>query len=135
MNPVEFAYRRETARGETVFRPVARIVLEHNERVVLFLPYIDSGADVTLLPRSVGEVLGFELEQGPVEELAGIGEGKVAVIFKQAHMSIGQNSFDCRVAWALIEEIPPLLGRRDVFERFAVEFREWEQRVIFTPRV
>jgi len=132
--PVEFRYRRETARGETVFRPVARVFLQRDEKGVLLYPYIDSGADVTLIPRSVGEALGLTLGNAAVEELAGIGEGKIAVTFETVKMSIGEVTFDCRVGWSLIEEVPLLLGRRDVFDRFAVLFREWERTVIFTPR-
>jgi len=131
---VGFDYRRETVRGEAVSRPVARIVLEHLGRTVIFFPYIDSGADMTLIPRSIGEALGFKLEPGDVQELSGIGEGRVAVAFKTARMSIGEHSFDCRIAWALIEEVPPLLGRKDVFDRFAVLFREWEGKVFLIPK-
>lgn len=49
-------------------------------------------------------------------------------------MSVGSTTFDCEVAWALIEEVPPLLGRRSVFDRFSVEFREWERKVVLVPR-
>jgi hypothetical protein len=131
---VEFRYRQETARGEPVLRPVARVLLEHCGRAVLLLPYIDSGADVTLIPKSVGEALGFSLDQGDVQELSGVGEGRVAVAFKTVRMGIGEYSFDCRIAWALIEEVPPLLDRKDVFDRFSVLFREWESKVLLTPK-
>lgn len=134
MPAVEFSYRQETARGEPVMRPVARILLEYHGRAVLLLPYIDSGADVTLIPKSVGEALGFSLEPGDVQELFGVGEGRVAVAFKTARMGIGEYSFDCRIAWALIEEVPPLLGRKDVFDRFEVLFREWEGKILLTPK-
>ena len=134
MSAIEFSYRQETARGEPVMRPVGRVLLEHRGHAVLLLPYIDSGADVCLVPKSVGEALGFSLEQGEVQELSGVGEGRVAVAFKTVRMSIGGNPFDCRIAWALIEEVPPLLGRKDVFDRFAVLFREWEGKVFFTPK-
>ena len=134
MPAIEFSYRQEEARGEPVFRPVARVLLENRGRAVVLFPYIDSGADVTLVPKSVGEALGLQLAQGDVQELSGIGEGRVAVAFKTVRMTIGENPFDCRIAWALIEEVPPLRGRRDVFDRFAVLFREWDRKIIFTPK-
>jgi hypothetical protein len=49
-------------------------------------------------------------------------------------MSVGEQSFDCRIAWALIKEVPPLLGRKDVFDRFEVLFREWDRKIILTPK-
>jgi len=131
---VEFSYRQETARGEPVMRPVGRVLIEHQGKAVLLLPYIDSGADVTLIPKSIGEALGLSLEPGDVQELSGVGEGRVAVAFKTVRMGIGEHNFDCRIAWALIEEVPPLLGRKDVFDRFAVLFREWEGKVLLTPK-
>ena len=134
MSRVEFDYRQESARGETVFRPVARVILQHQDKTVIFFPYIDSGADVTLIPRSIGEALGLGLEKSDIEELAGVGEGKVAVVRRQVTMSVGSTSFDCEIAWALIEEVPPLLGRKGVFDRFSVEFREWERKVVLVSR-
>jgi hypothetical protein len=131
---VEFDYRQETVRGETVYRPVARVALRNEGKTVVFFPYIDSGADVTLIPRSIGEALGLGLNKSDIEELAGIGEGKVAVVRQQVGMSVGSTTFPCEIAWALIEEVPPLLGRKGVFDRFSVEFREWERKVVLVPR-
>jgi hypothetical protein len=131
---VEFDYRQETVRGETVLRPVARVILQHEGRTVIFFPYIDSGADVTLIPRSIGDALGLGLNKSDIEELAGLGEGKVAVVRQQVRMSVGSTTLDCEIAWALIEEVPPLLGRKGVFDRFSVEFREWERKVVLVPR-
>ncbi len=97
MKKIEFHYRQELSRGEIIFRPVGKIILEHNKRKVLIYPYIDSGADVTLIPKSVGEILGLSLEQRSIEELSGIGEGKVAVIHKVVEMTIGEEIFDCHI--------------------------------------
>ncbi len=131
---VKFRYRAERSRGEIVYRPAAKVILENNGKKILLSPYIDSGADISLIPKSAGEILDLELNRNAIEELSGIGEGRVAVINKIVKMTIGEEIFDCHIAWALIEEIPPILGRKDVFDRFAVIFKEWEKEILFIPK-
>jgi len=131
---VEFRYRAERSRGEIVYRPVAEVILENNGKKILLSPYIDSGADISLIPKSAGEILDLELNRNAIEELSGIGEGRVAVIHKILKMTLGEEIFDCRIAWALIEEVPPILGRKDVFDQFAVIFQEWDKKILFIPR-
>lgn len=46
-------------------------------------------------------------------------------------MKIGNVEFEPRVAWALIEDTPPLLGRLDIFEKFKITFMEKEGKIIF----
>jgi len=38
--------------------------------------YIDSGADITVIPRVLGEALGFKAEDSKITELTGIGNAK-----------------------------------------------------------
>ena len=35
--------------------------------------------------------------------------------------------FPIKIAWALVEDVPPLLGRTDVFDKFEVKFRQKEK--------
>jgi hypothetical protein len=131
---VEFKYRPARSHGELIWRPVAEITIVHNDKKIHLSPYIDSGADITMIPKSAGELLGFNFEKDKIEELSGIGDGKVPVITKTVKMIIGNETFDCRIGWSLIEEVPPLLGRKDVFERFAVLFQEWDRKILFIPK-
>ncbi len=126
---IEFSYRKEYSPvlGQ-IYRPSAEVILKHNEKIVLFYPYIDSGADITLIPRSLGEMLGLEISDDIVE-LGGLGDNKVAVLIKKIEIKIGRYVFPIEVAWALIEEIPPLLGRKDFFTQFLISFDE-ENKVI-----
>jgi hypothetical protein len=39
--------------------------------------------------------------------------------------------FPIGVAWALEEDVPPLLGRSDLFDRFKVVFDQTERVIIF----
>lgn len=46
-------------------------------------------------------------------------------------MKLGDISLNVRVGWSLREDIPIILGRLDVFDKFDIEFREKEGEVIF----
>jgi hypothetical protein len=35
--------------------------------------------------------------------------------------------------WALSDDVPNILGRQDVFDRFNIEFRQYDKKVIFRP--
>ncbi|ODS36967.1 hypothetical protein BEH94_09145 [Candidatus Altiarchaeales archaeon WOR_SM1_SCG] len=128
-----FKYRKEESRrGGTVYRPVADIEFkaENSEWIEDHL-YIDSGADITLVPLSFGKLLGFDIVEDEIEELYGVGGRGVPVIFKQVDVKIENYEFKVKVAWALIEEVPPLLGRRDIFDNFHIKFKQDEGIIEF----
>ena len=126
-----FRYRTERSRlFGTIKRPVAKAYIRdvHGNWVPCFI-YIDSGADLTIIPYRFGLMLGLRLE-GPVEEVHGIGGG-IPIIIRRIELKIGDVIINARVGWSLREEVPFLLGRMDVFNKFDIEFREREEKVIF----
>lgn len=128
---VTFKYRTEKSKiFRSIRRPVAKAYLEGREGG--WLPcfmYIDSGADFTLIPYRLGLSLGMEKEK-EVEEVYGVGGG-IPVVIKSLTMKLGDVSLNVRVGWSLREDIPIILGRLDVFDKFDIEFREKEGEVIF----
>ena len=129
---IEFAFRKEESKifGE-ILRPVARIILINGEKEIAEHLYVDSGADVTLIPKSVGDWLGFQIGNDPILEIKGVGERGLPIIVKEVKMKIGEKTFDSKVAWALIEEVPLLLGREDVFNLFKITFDK-NQKTVFS---
>lgn len=122
---VEFAFRRENSDlFGSILRPVARVVVIHRRRRVPQLFYVDSGADVTLIPKSVGDLLGLKLASPQeIREVKGIGKRGVPIVIRRLHLQVASKVFPARVAWCLLEEVPLLLGRLDCFRLFAVTFR------------
>ena len=127
---VEFPYRKEkSSTFRVIFRPVAKVILEDEFDQWL---YVDSGADITLIPLSVGDLIGLRrLKQDKPQRIMGVGKSSVPIIVKTTSMRIGSMSFRARVAWSQVEEVPLLLGRTDVFRKFSVTFREKEGITIF----
>ena len=133
---VIFKYKAElTSRKEKILRPVAEVFLKtFSDSWIKFYPYIDSGVDVTLIPLSLGKLLGFSVDESEVQQIGGI-RGSVPVIFTQAFIKIGEEQFSTRLSWALIEDVPPLLGRTDVFDKFNITFKQSERIILSQKRL
>lgn len=130
---IVFRYKQEPSRipGKSISRPVAEIYLKSKQkRWVKLNPYIDSGADVTLVPLSLGKLLGFSVDEKRIEQIGGI-RGSVPVMYLHCPLKIGNVQFSAQIAWALIEDVPPLLGRTDVFDKFNIQFKQKEGLIIF----
>lgn len=134
---IVFHYKKEPARsaGQFVHRPVAEAYLKSkSNNWIKFNPYIDSGADVTLIPLSLGRLLGLEIDKNKIEEIGGI-RGSVPAIYIKAILKIGEKEILTQIAWALIEEVPPLLGRTDIFDSFKVTFEQTKGIITFEEAI
>ncbi|MBL7118070.1 MAG: retroviral-like aspartic protease [Candidatus Syntrophoarchaeum sp.] len=130
---IEFRYREEESEiTGTILRPVA--ALEFKSRSGEWIEirmYIDSGADMTLIPLSFGRLLGLELRKEDIKHLRGVGGGEVPVIVARVDIRMDDVEFPIDVAWALEEDVPPLLGRTDIFDRFKIMFNQGSRSIIF----
>lgn len=130
---IVFKYKTESlgpGKGK-IKRPVADVYIKSKSKSwIQFHPYIDSGADVTMIPLSLGKLIGLQLREDKVEQIGGI-RGSVPVIYTESQMRLGEEKFKIPIAWSLIEEVPPLLGRAGVFDRFNVTFKQKEAEIIF----
>ena len=76
-------------------------------------------------------MLGLELRKEDIKHLRGVGGGEVPVIITKVDIRMDDVEFPINVAWALEEDIPPLLGRTDVFDRFKIMFNQGSRSIIF----
>lgn len=132
---IKFHYRKEASSiTGTVLRPVADVILECGHRKVEAAMYIDSGADITMISLELGKALG--LKQSPEDEILeikGVSGTGVPYILKSANIFLNGRKLKIRLAWALIEEVPFLLGRMDIFNKFKILFDEHRSIITFTP--
>src|SRR5712691_4084471 len=116
--------RRPSRRFGELLKPIIPVRISGPGRAINVFMLLDSGADLSMLPYLVGEAIGLRLDMGTRSEAQGIGEGAVPYIVGEVDLQIGETVFHARIGWALIEEVPLLLGRLDVFRELAIEFRE-----------
>lgn len=81
-----------------------------------------------MIPLSFGKLLGLSTNKSEINQIGGI-RGSVPVIYRKLSMKIGDYQMNVNVAWALIEEVPPLLGRTDIFDKYEITFRQ-SQRIV-----
>jgi len=133
---IVFKYKEESlgpTRGK-IKRPIADIFIKTTSGLwIEFHPYIDSGADVTMIPLSLGRLLGWEVDERKIQQIGGI-RGSVPVIYTQNRIRIGKEKFSVNLAWSLIEDVPPLLGRKDIFDIFKITFEQYKGLIIFEKR-
>ncbi|MBS3077544.1 retroviral-like aspartic protease [Candidatus Pacearchaeota archaeon] len=98
-----------------------------------FMVLVDSGADVSVIPKSIAELLGLNLA-GEEEEASGIG-GVVPAVESSVQIEIHKGhehySFVLPVKVILDDsDFPILLGREGFFDKFVVTFNQSEEKLI-----
>lgn len=111
--------------------PTAEVRILADKAQYLCEMVVDTGADITLIPRSLGEFLQLSFKDEKIREIRGIGEVAVPYLIKWVKLQIGKYEFPSRIGIALIEEVPMVLGRLDVFDNFNVEFQQRAKLTIF----
>ncbi|MGA2387288.1 MAG: hypothetical protein ABSG33_12245 [Candidatus Bathyarchaeia archaeon] len=128
---VEFLYRKEKSGllGE-ILRPIAQLEIKSEKSdwypVIM---YVDSGADISLVPRNFGLLLGLDLTQN-LGQIRGIGEAIVPLSLQDIILRIEEQEMQVRIAVALINEVPYVLGRYDFFKLFNISFQECKSKVV-----
>lgn len=112
-------------------RPVARIFLNAQNDWQPFRVYIDSGADISLFTRNDAEYLGLQLNQGGYYPIIGVGRLLIPAYLHMVKMKIGESVLDVKAAFADSDEVPRLLGRKNVFSNFKITFCEQDLEIIF----
>jgi len=128
---MEFPYQKEYSKlFEEILRPIIEFEIKTNIGWIAAMGYLDSGADITLLPLSFAKALGIKIEHEEIKEIRGIGDTIVSVIIKEVEIKIGDVKLKVNVGIALIEEVPYLIGRKDIFNKFRIVFEEYNKRIV-----
>jgi hypothetical protein len=117
--------RRPTRHFGEVWVPFAQVDLQGPDgRFQAFAVQVDSGATVSLLRRSVADLLGIDLESGRRVDLTGIGGGRTTAYVHDLPTRIEEKWPPIEVPFAIatVESTPNLLGRLGVFDQLQVDF-------------
>lgn len=97
-----------------ILKPVATITLENAGVEVAEQVYVDPSVRVTLIPKSVGDLLKLDLDDDdPVCEVKCLGRQAIPAVSKSVKISLDGASIDAKINWGLIEEVPMILGVDD----------------------
>ncbi len=117
--------RRPTRNFGDVWVPFAHIEIQTAEgRFQSFALQVDSGAIVSLLRRSVADLLGIQLEQGREIQLSGVGGAHTTAFVHDLNIRLDSDIAPGPTPFAIAatESVPNLLGRLGVFDRLQVDF-------------
>jgi hypothetical protein len=87
-------------------------------------------ADVTMIPLRAGNDLGFKYDPNKIFQMSGIA-GSLPCILQKAEVTIGDKKLLADITWALSDEAPFLLGRKDIFKFFRITFDENRKKIEF----
>ena len=122
-----FKYARENSSTlGFVYRPITKVGLrDSNGEMFELSMLVDSGADISILSKRIGDIMGLDVEQGEAKVFRGIVGELIAYVHK-IPLFINGKKVETRVAFAL-SEVPNLLGRLDIFKNFEISFRKEEE--------
>ena len=130
---IKFKYEHYRSSLGSMLRPMADIILQVDSQKVEVTMLIDSGADITMIPFRFGKALGLKQTlSDKIMEIKGVSGSGVSYILKKVTLRINGKLLNIRLAWALIEEVPLLLGRMDIFNKFKITFDENKGLIIFS---
>jgi hypothetical protein len=98
-----------------------------------FTALIDSGADVSAIPKGVAELLNLDFKNKKVEKTFGIG-GVVPAVETIIGIELGKGheryKFNIPIKIILDgSDFPPLIGRAEFFDKFDITFKQSEKKI------
>lgn len=89
---------------------------------------VDTGADVSVLPYSQGQLLVENVEKGKSTEIHGVVPyAKLTVYLHKLNLRIDGNEFTAPIMIAESDEVPPILGRIEAIDNFLIEFNKGKE--------
>jgi len=114
-----------------IFEPVIEVTLSHGENRVHHLMFLDSGADISLIPASLGLALGLSQEGQRAASVRSLRTERTGLRIVEVYLQIGDSTaIPIRVGWAENDDVPALLGRLDVFDHYTFELNHDRRMVV-----
>ena len=96
---------------------------------------LDTGADFTMLPHHMADLVGVDLTRAPSGRSIGIEGGRgIRIWLGHIQVTIGPYLLRLRCLFSSNERTPYLLGRADVFSALIITFDAQRGRIRLTPR-
>ena len=96
---------------------------------------IDSGADVSIFPGSLGRVIGLNIENDKIEIIKGIGGQEIITYLHEIIFEIGGWKYPSITCFSSDEITFPVLGRNGFFDLFEIKFDFRKEIIELKPKV
>ncbi len=91
---------------------------------------VDTGADITLLPKDIGEILVDNVTTGEQALIKGLGPNELKVFVHTIKLRVAGKEFETKVAIADSDEAPAVLGRFEALDFFTAEFAKGKELIL-----
>jgi hypothetical protein len=135
IEPVRFYPVRMRSLKSHDWQPRYEVLLkvQNSEKVQIM---VDSGAEISLIPKQLGENLGYtQKASGEINNQAEEVSGSIEYLLRLVEIELDGHIFTAPVAWAQTDDCEEiLLGREVVFDLFDIEFKQADETIIFKWR-
>jgi hypothetical protein len=121
-------------------RPEIRIRVIGTTADKSLLVLADTGADETLLPRSLGELIGAQIDEGQVWSIVGFGGQEVGVVLAKVEFELASRRKVHRwrakvglVSFASPDDETAVLGHVGFFDHFTAHFNSRRRQITINP--
>lgn len=117
------------ADGAIVVVPTVEVAIAGTDRAWRTLYFIlDSGATISALPRGDATALGVDITRGSPLTMSGFTREPMRAWRHDLAIRLGAEKLRIPVAFLDSDDVPRVLGREGVFERFTIIFEERQHR-------
>lgn len=136
MNTLTFPYAK---RPHPLFGTINRPLLSLHLHSKLFDQWLtlndvlaDTGADISVVPLPIGQILVDNIEQGQPIQLGGVilSTTMFNAFVHRIQAKLGDHTFDMPLAIATSLHIPPIFGRQEALDRFSALFVNGQNLII-----
>lgn len=131
--PIEFPLAEIPTPFGLLLNPTLTLVVKSRRGDFLFRFLVDSGADVSMMPRSAADTLGVDLAGCRRMEAGGIEGGGVPGWGDQIRLQVGDLEISIPCFFSSREDTPYLLGRAGFFQHFNVTFDNRRKMIVLDP--
>ncbi|HKZ93268.1 MAG TPA: hypothetical protein VJ249_01640 [Candidatus Bathyarchaeia archaeon] len=125
MTELRFPYKLiDTETFGKVTIPVAKIFLQGKQEEAAIDVIVDTGAVISIFPKSLCDVLGIVFESGQLSYVKTATSESIPIRIHKLQIRIDNHAFKARVAFSTIENVPYILGRLDVLDQIEMKFNK-----------
>jgi len=129
-NSLVFKYSKDSHNSHVVYRPKVEVRLSNGQESITLVMLVDSGADMSLIPSYIADILNLKITEKRTSESASekfeTGVSEVHIELKKGNRRIKLGKMPILVTLDADKNLNTnlLLGRNNFFKKFDIVFRE-----------
>jgi len=128
-------FREVTPSGKIVYRPTLVLHIKEKTEIVKHRFIVDSGADISMMPKRIADEMGIDWGKGEKTEMRGIAQKEECNVCGRIHeinVIIPDIELEIQIPVCFVKGNSPfLLGREGFFDYFRVTFEKVNMKTVF----